>query len=231
MKPEPAHENWPGQAELQREPRAELSSEATKASDSPGSPGEQALDGLRTFLASLQNPRNQLRGAVALQIGQLNELSLLITQSRNLAEAAGREWAGWIERSQITQEDLIRGLQDLAEAKRQQEVSLLTFRQGLAAAKDEDTARMEAGLRNLASAALDLRNATETTCGTGTRFGHQVAEALITLERSLPEVADRAGMRLEAPITRLQGALRPLTWVVGVLGILLAVDMVLRLLR
>ncbi len=192
---------------------------------------ELSAECLQAAREALLNPQYQLRSAVALQIGQLNELSLLLTRFQNLVEAAGTEWAGWTERSLAAQEALTHGLQDLAEAKRHQEESLLTLRQGLTAAKDEDTARLEAGLRNLASAAQELRNATETVGGTGKRFSSQVSEALMTLERSLPEVANRAGERLEEPIAKLQGALRPLTWVGGGLGILLAADVMLRLLR
>ena len=43
------------------------------------------------------------------------------------------------------QEAFHRGLQDLTEAKRCQEDALMTLRQGLTAAKDEDTIRLEAG--------------------------------------------------------------------------------------
>jgi hypothetical protein len=108
---------------------------------------------------------------------------------------------------------------------------MLALRQGLTAAKDEDTARLESGLRNLASAAQELRIATETICGTGQRFSNQVTEGIMTLERSLPEVANRAGERLGEPIAKLQGVVRPLTWVCGGLGVLLAADVMLRLFR
>jgi hypothetical protein len=201
------------------------------ASDWSGNPGERSAECLLAAWEALLNPRHQLRSAVALQIGQLNELSLLLSRFQNLVEAAGTEWAGWTERSLDAQEALTQGLQDLAEAKRQQEESMLALRQGLTAAKDEDTARLESGLRNLASAAQELRIATETICGTGQRFSNQVTEGIMTLERSLPEVANRAGERLGEPIAKLQVVLRPLTWVCGGLGVLLAADVMLRLLR
>ena len=221
----------PERAGLRMEAECEPTGEAPKPSDSPGSPGAFSAECLQVAREALLNPRHQLRSAVALQIGQLNELSLLLTRFQNLVEAAGMEWAGWTERSLGAQAALSQGLQDLAEAKRQQEAGVLTLRQGLTAAKDEDTARLEAGLRNLASAAQELRIATETICGTGQRFSNQVTEGLTTLERSLPEVANRAGERLEESIAKFQGVLRPLTWVCGGLGILLAADVMLRLLR
>ena len=180
---------------------------------------------------AMLNPRQQLRSAVALQVGQLNELSLMLARFQALAEVAGAEWSVWTERSLATQEAANRGLQDLAEAKRQQVEALLAIRQGLTAAKDEDTARLEAGLRHLASAAQEFRAATETVGGAGMRFSNQVSEALLGLEGSLPAVAERAGTRLEEPILRFQRALRPLVGVGGALGILLAGDMLVRLFR
>jgi len=224
-------EGRPGLPEARPTPRPEPSSDHAKASDWSGSPGEPSAEWLQATREALLNPRNQMRSAVALQIGQLNELSLLLTRFQDLVEAAGTEWAGWTERSLAAQESLALGLQDLAEAQRQQEAALLTLRQGLTATRDEDTARLEAGLRNLASAAQELRNATEMVGGTGKRFSSQVSEALLALERSMPEVAHRAGERLEVPIAKLHGILRPLTWVGGGLGILLAADVMLRLLR
>jgi hypothetical protein len=180
---------------------------------------------------ALLNPRNQLRSAVALQIGQLNELSVLLTGLRTLVEEAGAAWTSWIERGLAAQEATSHGLQDLAEAKRRQEDALLTFRQGLTAAKDEDTARLEAGLRNLASAAQELRNATETMTGTGKRFQAQVQEALQELERRLPEAAGQAGITLEEPIGRLLKAMQPLTWIGGTLGVLVTADLLVRVLK
>jgi hypothetical protein len=90
---------------------------------------------------------------------------------------------------------------------------------------------MEAGLRNLASAAQELRNATETAGGAGKRFGNQVAEALQIVERNLTGAAERAGTRLEEPLHRLRRVLRPLTWLGAALGLLLATDVLLRWFR
>jgi hypothetical protein len=122
-------------------------------------------------------------------------------------------------------------LQDLAEAKCRQEDALLAIRQGLMAAKDEDTARLEAGLRNLASAAQDLRSTTETVAGAGKRFQAQVQEVLLELERRLPEAAGQAGKNLEQPIQQLLKAVQPLTWIGGTVGVLLAADLLLRVLK
>lgn len=180
---------------------------------------------------ALLNPRHQLRSAVALQIGQLNELSLLLNGVKTLVEEAGTAWTAWIERGLAAQEATNRGLEELAEAKRRQEDALLTFRQGLTAAKDEGTARMESGLRNLASVAQELRNATETMTGTGKRFQAQVQEALQELERRLPEAAGQAGIILEEPISQLLKAMQPLTWIGGTLGVLVAADLLARVLK
>lgn len=177
------------------------------------------------------NPRHQLRSAVALQIGQLNELSLMLAQLQNLVEEAGAAWTGWVERGLAAQEAANRGLQDLAEAKRCQEDALLTLRQGLTAAKDEDTARLEAGLRILASAAQDLRSATETVAGTGKRFQAQVQEVMQELERRLPAAVGQAGRQLEQPIEQLLRAMQPLIWIGGTLGVLVAADLLVRVLK
>jgi len=201
------------------------------ALDSPGNPEGISSFDLQAAREALLNPRHQLRSAVALQVGQLSELSLLLNRFHHLMEAAGAEWAGWIERSQIDQEVTNLGLQDLAEAKRQQEESLLTLRQSLIAAKDEDTARLETGLRNLAAAAQDLRSATETVTGTGKRFQTQVQEALQELERRLPEAAGQAGRELNQPIEQLLRAVQPLTWIGGTLGVLVAADLLVRVLK
>ena len=200
-------------------------------SDSPESPGTFSADGIRAAREALLNPRHQLRSAVALQIGQLNELSVLLTGLRTLVEEAGTAWSGWVERSLATQEATNCGLRALAEAKGRQEEALLTFRQGLTAAKDEDTARMESGLRNLASAAQDLRSATETITGSGKRFRAQVQEVLLELERRLPEAAGQAGRQLEEPIGQLLKAMQPLTWIGGTLGVLVAADLLVRVLK
>jgi chromosome segregation ATPase len=168
---------------------------------------------------------------VALQVGQLSELSRVLDRLQNLMETAGAEWAGWIERSRFDQEATNQGLKDLAEAKRQQEESLLTLRQSLIAAKDEDTARLETGLRNLAAAAQEFRNATETVAGTGKRFQAQVQEVLQELEQRLPEAAGQAGRQLEQPIEQLLKAVQPLTWIGGMLGVLVAADLLVRVLK
>lgn len=204
--------------------------EPTHASASPANPEESCVADLQAAREALLNPRHQLRSAVALQIGQLNELSVLLTRLQTLVEAAGAAWTAWIERGMDAQAATNRGLQDLAEAKRRQEDALLTLRQGLTAAKDEDTARLEAGLRNLASAAQDLRHATETVSGTGKRFQAQVQEVLRELERRLPEAAEQACRELEPPILAFQKAVRPLTWIGGTLGVLVAADLIVRVL-
>jgi pyruvate-formate lyase len=201
------------------------------ASASSGNPEESSVANLQAAREALLNPRHQLRSAVALQIGQLNELSVLLTRLQTLVEAAGAAWTSWIERGQAALEDTNRGLRDLAEAKRRQEDTLLMLRQGLTAAKDEDTARLEAGLRNLASAAQELRNATETVSGTGKRFQAQVQEVLQELARRLPEAAGQAGLELGRPIQAFQEAVQPLTWIGGTLGLLVAADLLIRLLR
>ena len=231
MKIEPRQGQWPGQVELRREAELEPSSDPQRALDSPGPPEAFSLEGLAAAREALLNPRNQLRSAVALQIGQLNELALMLTRFQDLIQTAGLEGASWLERSLAAQEASSQGLQDLTEAKRQQEEVLLSLRQGLTAAKDEDTARLEAGLRNFASAAQEFRNATETVGGAGRRFGSQVGEALLAVEESLPAAVEKAGLKLEEPILRLRAALRPLTWTGGALGLLLVVDMAVRLFR
>ena len=185
---------------------------------------------LQAAREALLNPRHQLRSAVALQIGQLNELSVLLTRLQTLVEAAGAVWTAWIERGQDAQAATNRGLQELAEAKRLQEDALLMLRRGLTAAKDEDTARLEAGLKNLASAAQELRNATETVSGTGKRFQAQVQEVLQELERRLPEAAGQARRELEPPILAFQKAVQPLAWIGGTLGVLVAADLIVRVL-
>ena len=189
------------------------------------------MEGLAAAREAMLNPRSQMRCALALQVGQLNELTRMLTRFQGLMEAAAQEGAGWIERSLVAQEASSLGLRELAEAKRQQEEVLVSFRQGLIAAKDEDTARLEAGLRNLASAAQEFRSVTETVGGAGKRFGSQTAEALLALEGSLPAAAERAGLKLEEPIRQFQAALRPLIWTGGALGVLLVVDVALRLVR
>ena len=199
--------------------------------DLPGNPGELSPEGFQAAREALLNPRHQLRSAVALLIGQLNEVSVLLTGLKSLVEEGGAAWNGWTERSLAAQEATNRGLQDLAEAKRRQEDALLTFRQGLTAAKDEDTARLESGLRNLASAAQELRNATETMGGAGKRFQAQVQEALQELERRLPEAAGQAGKNLEQPILQFVKAVQPLTWIGGTLGVLVAADLLVRVLK
>lgn len=213
------------------EPWNEQSNNLSGESDSPGSPGTFSADGIQAVREALLNPRHQLRSAVALQIGQLNELSLMLSRVQNLVEEAGAAWSGWLERSLAAQEAANRGLQELAEAKRHQEDLLLVLRQGLTAAKDEDTTRLEAGLRNLASAAQDLRSATEMVAGTGKRFQAQVQDVLQELERRMPEAADLAGRRLEQPIQQFLKAVQPLTWIGGTLGVLLAADLLVRVLK
>ena len=222
---------WPVQAQLQRERDAGAPTEPMHASASPAHPEEPSLAALQAAREALLNPRHQLRSAVALQIGQLNELSVLLTRLQTLVEVAGAAWTAWIERGQDAQAAMNRGLQDLAEAKRRQEDALLAFRQSLTAAKDEDTARLEAGLRNLASATQDLRNATETVSGTGKRFQAQLQEVLQELERRLPEAAVQAGRELEQPIQACRKAVQPRTWIGGTLGLLVAADILVRVLK
>ena len=210
---------------------SERTGETLKPSDSPGSAGELSAAGLQAARMALLNPRQQLRSAVALQVGQLNELATVLRTFQDLMERTGAEWSGWIDQSHGILEAGNRSLEELSLAKRQQEESFLTLRQGLIAAKDEDTARLEAGLRNLASATQELRNATETVAGTGKRFQAQVHEMLQELERRLPEAAAMAGRQLEQPIQQFLKGVRPLTWIGGTLGMLVAADLLVRALK
>ena len=213
------------------EPGAEPSSRPSGPSDLPGNPESFSAAGLQAVRAALLNPRHQLRSAVALQIGQLNELALMLARLQDLVAAAGEAWSGWVERGLAAQEASNCCIRDLTEAKQGQEDALLTLRQGLIAAQDADTARLEAGLRSLAAAAQDLRSATETVAGSGKRFQAQVQDVLQELERRLPEAANQAGRQLEQPIAQLLSAVQPLIWIGGTLGALVAADLLVRVLK
>lgn len=205
-----------------------------RPSTEPASPGKPVSSSNEAYLAAREamlNPRQQLRNAVALQVGQLSELALTLSRLQAWMQVAAEGWAAWCERSQIDQEVLGAGLRNLTEAKDRQEESLRVLRQGMIAARDEDTARLEATLRNLASAVQALTAASATVDGTGMRFAQQVTETQADLERSLTGMVEEAGTRLDARIQRLRGVLKPLAWVGGSLGVLLAADLVLRLAR
>lgn len=211
------------------------------AGEVPAAPGEGSTlagnskglsaEGLQAARDALLNPRQQLRSAVALQIGQLAEVSATISRLHGLLEAAGAEWGMWVDRNRLSQEATGQFLQELTEAKRRQEEALSGICHGMTAARDLDTARLEAGLRNLSAAAQDLRNATEIVSGTGKRFGHQVSETIQAWEGSLGASLDRAQERLEEPIGKVGKVLRPLTWIGASVGGLLVLDIVLRVWR
>ena len=195
----------------------------------PSKPGERGAPGpsteaLQAAREAILDPREQLRSAVALQIGQLNELVNVLARFQDLMEATGTEWRGWIERSMQAQEATERSLDGLSRAKGDQEELLRGLRAGWISARDEDTARLESGLRNLAAA-------TDMVCGTGTRFAVQVQDGLQILERRLPEVAGQVSATWEQSIQRLQGRLHALTWIGAGLGILVAADILARVLK
>jgi hypothetical protein len=154
----------------------------------------------------------------------LNELVNVLAQFQDLMESTGAEWRGWIERSMQAQEATERSLDGLSRAKGDQEELLRGLRAGWISAKDEDTARLESGLRNLAAA-------TDTVCGSGKRFAVQVQDVLQILERRLPEVAGQVSATWERSIRQLQGRLGALTWIGATLAILVAADALLRVLK
>ena len=182
------------------------------------------MEVLQAAREAILDPREQLRSAVALQIGQLNELVNVLARFQDLMESTGTEWRGWIERSKQAQEATERSMDGLAQAKRDQEDLLRGLRAGWISARDEDTARLESGLRNLAAA-------TETVCGSGKRFAVQVQDSLLVLERRLPELAGQVSATWERSIRQLQGRLGALTWIGAVLGILVAADALIRVLK
>lgn len=195
----------------------------------PSKPGERAAPGPSTEAhqaarEAILDPREQLRSAVALQIGQLNELVSVLGRFQDLMESTGTEWRGWIERSMQTQEATERSLDGLSRAKGDQEELLRGLRAGWISVRDEDTARLESGLRNLAAA-------TETVCGSGKRFAVQVQDALQVLERRLPEVAGQVSANWERSIRQFQGRLGALTWIGAALAILAAADALVRVLK
>lgn len=195
----------------------------------PSKPGERAAPGpsteaLQAAREAILDPREQLRSAVALQIGQLNELMNVLAQFQDLMESTGTEWRGWIERSMQAQEATERSLDGLSRAKGDQEELLKGLRAGWISARDEDTARLESGLRNLAAA-------TDTVCASGKSFSVQVQDALQVLERRLPEVAGQVSASWERSIQQLQGRLGVLTWIGAALAILVATDALVRVLK
>jgi hypothetical protein len=190
----------------------------------PVDPPSASTEAFQAALEAIVNPRQQLRCAVALQIGQLNALTSAIQASRDLLRAAGSEWKDWTGQSTTL-------LEGLSLAKLQQEELLLNLKQGWIAAKDEDSARIESALRSLASANQDLRAASEAVNGTGKGFQAQVQLALQALEQSLPGAADQAAKTLEQPIQHFRRAVRPLAWIGGSLGVLMAADVLIRVLK
>ena len=175
---------------------------------------------LQAAQEALLDPRHQLRSAVVLQIGQLNELMAVLRTFQELMARAGEEWGGWINQSQGLFEAGQRSLEELRQAKREQEELLTSLRQGWIQARDADTLRIEVGLRNLAGASQELKGATEAVCGTGKGFQAQVQTALENLEG-----------RLELCLQRFQRALRPLGWIGASLGMLAALDILVRVLK
>ena len=211
-------ESSPASGDGSKEPISEPSTPGGRGAPGPSTEARQAAR------EAILDPREQLRSAVALQIGQLNELVNVLARFQDLMESTGTEWRGWIERSKQAQEATERSMDGLAQAKRDQEDLLRGLRAGWISARDEDTARLESGLRNLAAA-------TETVCGSGKRFAVQVQDSLLVLERRLPELAGQVSATWERSIRQLQGRLGALTWIGAVLGILVAADALIRVLK
>ena len=211
-------ESSPASGDGSREPTGEPSKPGGRGA--PG-PSTEALQAARE---AILDPREQLRSAVALQIGQLNELVMVLARFQELMESTGNEWRGWIESSRQALEATERSMDGLAQAKRDQEDLLKGLRAGWISARDEDTARLESGLRNLAAA-------TETVCGSGKRFGLQVQDGLQVLERRLSDLAGQVSSNWERLLQQLQGRLSALTWIGAVLGILVAADVLVRVLK
>lgn len=201
--------------------------ERAPSSDSPGKMEDPSLIGLQAAREALLNPRQQLRSAVALQIGQLSELTAALRIFQDLMASTGAEWSVWIEGSRAAFEGANRALEDLAQARTGQDERLQTLTQGWLQARDADTARFEAGLRHLASSSQELRATTDAVRGTGQGFQTQVQACLRNLEGRLPALGDQVAERLEMPIQRL----RPLTWINAALCLLVALDVLVRVLK
>ena len=202
----------------------------------PSRPGEGAAPG-RSMAArqaareAILDPREQLRSAVALQIGQLNELAMALQGLQDLVASTGSEWSSWIERSVLALDQVEQSMEALGQAKRDQEALLANLRQGWVSVRDEDTARLETGLRNLASASQALEAASGPVCGCGTQFSSQVQEVLQALERRLPELAAQVSRAWEQSHQLIQVRLTVLGWIGGVLGLLVAADTLARVLK
>lgn len=199
---------------------------------SPEAPASECLaEHLEALRADLLSPRFQVRSAVALQIGQLDALSRLLTRFGTVVEAFDASWAAWTDRALAVQEAQDQALRDLAGAQQGQERALQVFRQSLVATRDEDTGRLEAGLRNLAAAVQDLRTATEAVTGTGQRFRSQVQEALQELATQVPATALEAARIWEPTLDAFRRGLRPVVWIGGTLVVLVAADLAVRVMR
>ena len=80
-------------------------------------------------------------------------------------------------------------------------------------------------------AAQNLRSVSRRWAGLGSGCRPRCRRGPAELEYRLPEAAGQAGRELKQPIEQLLRAVQPLTWIGGTLGVLVAADLLVRVLK